>query len=102
MKKLTVRDLALQLQAQGKLILELREDSARRDRLAVANAVSRTVSEEARADLPEVARDEDYGRMVREPTIAEIIREENDRVIKNVSVIVHEALRELPVVRRRR
>lgn len=75
----TIRQLTEQLKVQGALLLTLRShvvelvaDSAKRDKLAVANAVSATQARLSRADAPEVARDRDYGAMVREVSAAEV------------------------------
>lgn len=106
--KPTLRGLALQMQAQGRLILEQRQaiadlhrEAALRSALEIANNRSRIQSEEAMsALLPEPTRDSDYGWSVREPTLTERLDEHTKIIQKNIAVATEEIIQAIGKRRR--
>lgn len=95
-KPFTTRELAEQLRAQGRVILMLVAEREARSKIDKANTVARIMSEEGRADLPERASNEDYGKAVRTKTltedIADLLHAEGDRIIKNLNPRVTNAI----------
>jgi hypothetical protein len=99
----TIRELTEQLQAQGEIVLALLRESRQRSKLEIANRRSAIMAEEARADLPEVARDADYGTNVFDPVVRRTHLDEAVQIIqKNIAVANDEIIDELKRRTRRR